>query len=394
MARALFLSFLLSFATIVSNAFARFAYALVLPAMRADLDWSWSQSGLLNTWSSAGYLGGAVLARLVVRRTGNRGLFGMGMMLAAVSILATGFTRSFELLALARFVAGVGGAAAFVAGGALVGNVMPSRPTMTTTFISIYGCGAGLGMVMCGVVLPGMLDARVEAWQDAWIVMGWASVVMAGAAAWAATRIDEPAAAAGSADWSIRPVLAHLSGYACFAVGYIGYMTFVIAWMRDNGASTASVSTMWSMLGLATLLGPLLFRGPLQHWKGSRAMALALALLAVGALIPLVRADFGWMLASAALFGAGMFTVPSSVTAMVTKALPKPAWGAGMATFTIVFGTGQVIGPVATGWLADLTGSLRPGLGASVGVLALGALIALAQRDIAVRGAPAAGRDG
>ncbi|MEN9316031.1 MAG: hypothetical protein RIS35_2424, partial [Pseudomonadota bacterium] len=98
---------------------------------------------------------------------------------------------------------------------------------------------------------------------------------------------------------------------------------------------------------------------------------------------PLVRAEFGWMIVSALLFGAGMFSVPISVTAMVARALPKPAWGSGMATFTIVFGAGQVIGPVATGWLADLTGSLRPGLGASVAVLALGAMIAMLQRDVA-----------
>lgn len=381
MARALLLAFLLSFATIVSNAFARFAYALVLPAMRADLDWTWAQSGLLNTWSSAGYLAGAVLARLVVMRTGNRRLFQAGMLVTALSILATGFVRSFELLALARFVAGVGGAAAFVSGGALVGNVMPQRPSSRTTFITLYGGGAGIGMMLCGVSIPPMLDAQLDAWPAAWQLMGVASVFMAAAACWASTRIEEPAAAAGSAQWRLRPLFAHLCGYAMFAVGYIGYMTFVIAWMRDNGAGTASVATVWTVLGFATLIGPLVWRGPLQRWPGGRPMAAALAVLAAGALVPLLRADLAWMLVSAVLFGAGMFTVPTSVTAMVAKALPKPAWGSGMATFTIVFGAGQVIGPVATGWLADLTGSLRPGLAASVAVLALGAVIALLQRE-------------
>ena len=386
MARALLLAFFLSFATIVSNAFARFAYALVLPAMRGDLGWTWAQSGLLNTWSSAGYLTGAVLARMLVVRTGNRRLFQAGMLLTALSILATGFTRSFELLAFARFVAGVGGAAAFVSGGALVSNVMPERPGSSTTFITIYGGGAGFGMMLCGLTIPPVLDVSPESWQCAWALMGWASLAMAAAACWAATRIVEPASAAGSARWEIRPLLAHLCGYAMFAIGYIGYMTFVIAWMRDNGAGTASVATVWTVLGFATLVGPLMWRGPLQRWKGGRPMSAALACLAVGALIPLIRADFGWMIVSALLFGAGMFSVPISVTAMVTRALPKPAWGSGMATFTIVFGAGQVIGPVATGWLADLTGSLRPGLGASVAVLAIGAVIALMQRDVARHG--------
>jgi MFS family permease len=73
------------------------------------------------------------------------------------------------------------------------------------------------------------------------------------------------------------------------------------------------------------------------------------------------------------------------VTNLAKRALPKPAWGAAVATFTVMFAAGQIAGPVATGWLADVSGSLRVGLGVSVGVLALGALTALAQRDVEYR---------
>src|SRR5689334_3597053 len=40
----------------------RFAYALLLPAMRVDLGWSYAQAGALNTANAAGYLIGALLA--------------------------------------------------------------------------------------------------------------------------------------------------------------------------------------------------------------------------------------------------------------------------------------------------------------------------------------------
>jgi MFS family permease len=59
-----------------------------------------------------------------------------------------------------------------------------------------------------------------------------------------------------------------------------------------------------------------------------------------------------------------------------------PAWGVAMATFTIAFAISQIAGPVATGWVADRFGSLRPGLTVSAAILALGALVALAQRDV------------
>ena len=37
-------------------AFARFAYAVLLPPMQADLDWSYATAALLNTTNAAGYL--------------------------------------------------------------------------------------------------------------------------------------------------------------------------------------------------------------------------------------------------------------------------------------------------------------------------------------------------
>jgi len=52
----------LSLGPAVSNSFARFAYALMLPAMRADLGLNYSQAGALNTANAIGYLGGALFA--------------------------------------------------------------------------------------------------------------------------------------------------------------------------------------------------------------------------------------------------------------------------------------------------------------------------------------------
>ena len=54
----------------VVNSFARFAYALILPAMREDLAWSYTQAGSLNTINALGYLAGSYIAFRTVRRWG------------------------------------------------------------------------------------------------------------------------------------------------------------------------------------------------------------------------------------------------------------------------------------------------------------------------------------
>ena len=58
----------LALAAAVSLGLARFAYALLLPPMRADLGWSYLTAGAMNTVNAAGYLVGALLVPRLLRR--------------------------------------------------------------------------------------------------------------------------------------------------------------------------------------------------------------------------------------------------------------------------------------------------------------------------------------
>jgi MFS family permease len=380
------LAFMLSLGVTVSNSFARMAYALVLPSMRADLGWNYTQSGWLNTANAIGYLIGAVLTRVLIRHTGNRSMFIVGVLATALTVLATGLTRDIAWLGVWRCASGICGATAFIAGGALSGNILPAQPQRAGTTIAIYFGGGGLGFLLCGVLLPIMLEVGgPAAWQQAWVGMGGASLVMLVACTWAAWRIAEPNSGpegeSQSGSHSVSRLKAGIVAYIAFGLGYIGYMTFVIAWMRDHGASTGEVIAMWTTFGVASILGPWIWRIPLNTWIPGRMLSAALATLALGAVLPLFSAGMLSMLVSATLFGASMWNIPGSVTHLVKRALPKPAWGSAVATFTIYFAAGQIAGPVMTGALADLFGGLGTGLALSVGVLALGSVIALAQRD-------------
>jgi predicted MFS family arabinose efflux permease len=155
--------------------------------------------------------------------------------------------------------------------------------------------------------------------------------------------------------------------------------------MRDHGASTAQVVLVWVAFGLASLGGPWVWSRVMVRWMPGRFLAAAMAVLGVGALLPLVNGSIWAMLASALLFGGSMWNIPGAVTTLAKRALPKPAWGPAVATFTIVFACGQILGPVATGALADAFGGLAIGLALSVAVLMLGALVALLQRDVVYR---------
>ena len=377
----------LSLGPTVSNSFARFAYALVLPAMREDLAFNFSQAGFLNTANALGYLTGAVLTRLLVNQWGNKRLFHHGMILTSAALLLTGLAHDLWVLAICRLLGGIGGAAVFICGGVLAGNIIAQDAKWSTRCITIYFGGAGLGLMLCGAFIPAWLETTGPAgWSDIWIAMGIAAALMSVASHRCVIEIAEPSHAAGSSAWPLRPMLPAFLSYICFGLGYIVYMTFIIAWIRAQGISTAEVTAMWLLLGLTTILSPLVWSSPLARWRGGRPMAAVMLTLGIGAGLPVIPLPPEWQFfgiqCSAALFGLGMFSAPASVSTLIKHALPRPAWGSAMATFTIAFGLSQVIAPLASGWLADMSGSLRSGLSLSAIIILLGAALALLQRPL------------
>ena len=61
------LALALSLAAAISLGVTRFAYSLLLPVMRADLQWSYTIAGAMNTVNAAGYLVGALLMPRLVQ---------------------------------------------------------------------------------------------------------------------------------------------------------------------------------------------------------------------------------------------------------------------------------------------------------------------------------------
>ena len=116
-------------------------------------------------------------------------------------------------------------------------------------------------------------------------------------------------------------------------------------------------------------------------WPAGRPFAAVMATIGIGAALPLAGGSLPVMITSALLFGC-FFMVPATITAFIKRALPAALWGEAMAAFTLFFALLQCFGPAATGYLADLTGSLAAGLGISAAILLLGAVVGLLQRPI------------
>jgi predicted MFS family arabinose efflux permease len=371
---------ILSLAPTIGLGIGRFAYALVLPDMRDSLGWSYSAAGFMNTINAAGYLASALIAARLIKRLGLSATVRLGTLTCVASLGLCALSGNFVVLSLARLLVGLGAAAVFVGGAALAATIAQSRPERANFLLSLFYAGPGLGIVSSGLIAPFVLQAfGPGSWWIVWWALTLLAVIMAIPLLLAPLDTRAAIADAAPAKFAIGPVLIYLIGYFLFGAGYIAYMTFMIAYIRDAGGGAAAQSAFWCLIGLSAFVTPWLWRRVLALDRGGISSAIILGVNAVGAALPLLGHSTAWLAASALVFGVSFFAIVGSTTAFVRFNYPPASWPTAIAAMTISFGIGQTLGPLFTGAITDALGSLSYALNAGAAMLAMGAIAAAFQ---------------
>jgi predicted MFS family arabinose efflux permease len=371
----------LALAAAVSLGSARFAYALLLPPMRADLVWSYFTAGAMNTVNAAGYLLGALALPWLLRRHDARAVMLCGGAAAAVLLALHGVVRAEAALFLLRAACGMASAASFVTGGVLAARLASQAGSQAAQVLGLYYGGTGLGIVLSALVVPPLVAGADAGWAGAWMLLGALSLLATGATAQATRGLRAmPVAGAPRLPLSLMPLAWGLAGYLMFGLGYIGYMTFIVTLLREQGVASGTVTLFYVVLGLGVVASSWLWAGLLQRHRGGRPLATLNGLLALATVLPVLSAHPVAVFASGALFGGVFLSVVASTTALVRHNARPEQWAAGISAFTIVFALGQIVGPSLTGAIADGPGGLARGLAWSAAALAVGAVLATLQR--------------
>ena len=380
---------ILALAPAIGIGIARFAYSLVLPDMRASLDWSYAAAGFMNTVNAVGYLVGALAAASVIKRIGQFGSIFYGSLTCVIALALSAASGNFLLLGLARLAAGIGGAIAFVAGGVAAARLSQNHRNHAALLLSLYYIGPGIGIVLSGIAAPLVMAALGPgSW---WIVWGaLAAITALLCLALASVRADNDAGnpAKKQVRAALKPMALVLASYCVYSVATIAYMTFMIAWLAEAGAGALTQSVFWILLGLGGVASPFLWSWTMVSTRGGRAMAMLTTFTFVAVMIGLFANVRALQFLSAFAFGSVLLAVVSASTAFVRRNYPATAWPSGVGAMTVAFGLGQAIGPILSGAITDVTGDLSIGLQSSVAFLAVGALLAAFQRDLALGAFP------
>ena len=323
--------------------------------MREDLAWDYALSGWLNTANSLGYGAGALAGMWLLSRYRPAALFVAGLAITVTTLLLCGLTRDLSTMMVWRFVAGIGSAWVFACGGALVAAQYSQNPSQSGAAIAIYYAGGGLGIALSGLLLFPVLGHQWN-WPVGWILLGLAGFAFSLWPAKLALRIGGQTSEVTLDALPWRHYTPILGAYFLFGVGYIVYLTFVIAWLREMRWGFEAATGVWLVLGVAVMASGYVWRGVMARWWPGHTFAAACLCTATGTALPLLSNSFSVLLVSAVLVGGSFFMAPGAMMALARSTLPPGLWAKAMNLFTFIFAIGQGVGPVAAGHIADYYG--------------------------------------
>lgn len=376
----------LSLAAAVALGLTRFSYGVLLPPMRSDLGWSYFIAGAMHTGNALGYFVGALLTPALLRRIDIWRMLVLSAFLAAVIMLLSGTVIHANLLLPLRIASGVVSAFMFIAGGILAARLGSLHGERAGFLIGLYYGGTGLGIALSALLVPITLawaqqQHIAHAWQWPWLGLGLICLLAPALMAWPTKHLGATTLPIGHVrPFALKDFKFGLAGYFMFGVGYIGYMTFVVALLKEQGMAPHLITLFYTLLGLAVIASSRLWAKVLERYKGGEALALFNALLGAAAILPALTSALPVVFLSGMVFGAVFLSAVASTTALVRHNLPPASWSAGITAFTVVFALGQVVGPIIVGWVADGTGGLARGLIISAVALLVGAVLASRQK--------------
>ena len=381
-ARPMRMILILALAPAIGLGIGRFGYTPVLPDMRDSLGWSYSTAGFMNTVNAIGYLAGALGAASFIRRVGVFRSVWIGALACVISLGICALSGNVLVFGFGRLLSGLGAATTFVGGGTLAATIAQSRPMKSALLLNLFYTGPGTGLIVSGLAAPFLLQYfGPGSWWIVWVALTIISALMMIPLMLNPIDVAASETSAATAPVSLRPIAFYLAGYFLFGAGYIAYMTFMIAYVRDGGGGAAAQSAFWCLIGLMSFAGSWLWRGVMARGNSGTTIAIMIAVTCLGTVIALLGTSPPLLVASAFVFGLSFFPVVAATTVFTRLNYPPEAWAKVIGIMTITFGLGQTLGPFVTGAIIDVMG-LSYALRISTAALALGAVLCAFQRPL------------
>ncbi len=367
---------------IVSHAFGRSTYGLLLPAMEDTLGLNHAQTGLGGSVIYVAYLLGVIAVAALSRRCEPITIMRGGVAIGAAGLAWMATVHSLPALLVGLFLTGGAGAGIWITGPAILTSTV--RPERRGVVIGLLTASVGLGTFVIGMGTNAVRTAAGDEllWRPIWVVEAVVTLaILLGLVALARPPRTASTARTGTPGFNLEPLRAVpqwprvTAAYALFAAVGAGFSPFVVrALQSDAGLSKHGASTAFAAMSLLAIPGAPVMGLVSDRWGRKHVMVFVLAVAAAGTAV--VATTTGPLaVAGLFLFGSVWSSYPTLVATYVRDHTEARGFGEAFSTMTIFYGAAALGTPFLTGWLADLTGHFRtPYLGLS-GLCAVGALL-------------------
>jgi len=356
----------------IGMGFGRFAFTAIYPHMVEEGVLSLREGSLAASANYAGYLLGAILAMRARARSAHRlclwSAAGTALCLGVLAVPMPVWT-----IVMVRGAAGVFSALAMVAASLWL---LEQRRQARGAPLLYAGVGVGIAVSAELLVLASQLG-----WHSAgmWLLLAGVAVLAGLAAAPAIAvsgeaSLDEMKKPAVSALASVAPWPLVLI-YGLAGLGYIVTATYlpVLVGAALPGLNSAHV---WAVFGLGAAPSCFLWHRLHERLGTRQALRLNLLLQALGVALPVLAPSAAGYLLSAILVG-GTFVGTVTIAMPAAQRAAVKAGTNMMAIMTLVYGVGQIIGPVLAGSLYAQSHSFNSALLAAAGALLLAIVASL-----------------
>ena len=378
--RPLLIGFAGAVAMAAAMGFGRFFYTPILPGMMSGIPLSAADAGYIAAGNFAGYLAGAILSAYGWAAGRERRVALGGLLATAILLAAMAATTSVFAFTVIRFLAGIASAFAMIFTSSIVLPHAVGRDNVN----ALHFGGVGTGIALSSTLVFGVnaiAGANSLGWAHGWRLnwLAGAAIVFAALAA-VAWLLPRPTFGTGSAvepplRWRLPIVLLTLS-YGLFGFGYVITATFLVAIARMGSAGPVVEFLAWFLTGTAAAVSLIFWRPAVKRFGLAKAYIAALLVEAAGVLGSVMLPPTAGALGGGLLLG-GTFMVITAYGLQIGRALSPESPRRALASMTAAFGTGQIIGPLAAGWVAEGSGSFTLPTVLAAGMLAVCVLLAL-----------------
>ncbi|MFL9867053.1 YbfB/YjiJ family MFS transporter [Paraburkholderia fungorum] len=356
----------------VGMGFGRFAFTAIYPHMVEEGLLSLHGGSLAASANYAGYLLGALLAIRAQAHSAHRlclwSMAGTALCLAVLCVL-----DSTWMVVAVRGIAGVFSALAMVAASLWL---LEHRRLLHRA--PLLYAGVGIGIAVSAELLVAGAHAGLHS-KGLWLLLGVTSLIIGlaatpGLVAHGSATLGSASGSTSGKQKAVKPwPLVAIYGLA--GLGYIVTATYLPLLVRSS-LPNVDAAHVWAVFGLGAAPSCFLWHRIHERLGTRAALLINLIIQAAGVALPTIAQSAAGYLLSALLVG-GTFMGTVTIAMPAAQRVASKVRGNLMAIMTVVYGIGQIAGPMAANALHAQSHTFSSSLVAAAGTLVVAAVMSV-----------------